>query len=202
MDSVAAKEKWNQRYHSDKFYSLTREPSPSKVLLDFQHLLPIAGPDTVTCLDLACGLGGNALFLASHGFETHAWDISDVAIDKLNQWVIDKKLKLHTQVRDVLLQPPLENQFDVIVVSRFLERSLCADLMAALTAGGLLYYQTFVQDKVDSVGPENPQFLLQQGELLHLFSELNVLAYRDEGSQGDVQSGFRNEALLVAQKPV
>jgi tellurite methyltransferase len=41
---------------------------------------------------------------------------------------------------------------------------------------------------------------LAENELLRLFSELRVLAYREEGRVGNMAEGFRNEAMIVAQK--
>jgi len=158
-DAANTKEKWNRRYEAAQV--------PGKacaVLHDYRYLLPRQESSCVV-LDLACGLGGNALYLAHQGFETHAWDISEAAIVKLEQEAQTQKLTLHAQVRDVLQQPPEPGSFDVIVVSRFLERSLSEAVMAALKPGGLLFYQTFVQDKDPSVGPSNSHFLLQPNEL-------------------------------------
>lgn len=49
---------------------------PSQVLLDNSHLLPASG----RALDLACGLGANALYLAKRGMTTSAWDLSPVQL--------------------------------------------------------------------------------------------------------------------------
>jgi len=37
-------------------------------------------------------------------------------------------------------------------------------------------------------------------ELLHLFSGLQVLFYREEGCVGNVQKGFRDEAMYIGRK--
>ncbi|MCU7799797.1 MAG: hypothetical protein KZQ70_06545 [gamma proteobacterium symbiont of Lucinoma myriamae] len=39
-----------------------------------------------------------------------------------------------------------------------------------------------------------------QGRLIKLFPGLTLRYYREEGIQGDIEKGFRNEAMLVAQK--
>lgn len=67
--------------------------------MDNQHLLPALG----RALALACGLGGNALLLAAHGLETHAWDISDVAVARLQERARQQGLSLHAEVRDITL---------------------------------------------------------------------------------------------------
>jgi tellurite methyltransferase len=108
---------------------------------------------------------------------------------------------VHAEVRDVVACPPRAESFDVIVVSRFLERALAPALIAALRPAGLLFYQTFTQSTVgDPKGPMNPDYRLAPQELLRLFQPLRLRVYREEGSVGDTTRGWRNEALLVAQK--
>ncbi len=182
--------KWDARYRE------AGAAMASEVLTENRHLLPASGE----ALDLACGLGGNALLLAQAGLRTRAWDISPLAIERLNAAASVAELPLSAEVRDVLAAPPSALSFDVIVVSRFLERDLCPALMAALRPGGLLFYQAFTRDKAVPGGPANPDFLLAENELLRLFDGLHLRVYREEGSIGNVQHGFRNEALLVAQK--
>ncbi|MCG8043626.1 MAG: class I SAM-dependent methyltransferase, partial [Candidatus Thiodiazotropha endolucinida] len=97
-------------------------------------------------------------------------------------------------------QPPQTEQFDVIVVSYFLERSLIPTLIQALKPGGLVFYQTFTRQAVSSEGPQNPAFRLADQELLQLFSQLQVRVYREEGRLGDLSLGSRDVAMLVAQK--
>ena len=185
--------KWDERYRQHQ--KEKEAPRAAQVLEDFQHLLPNHGE----ALDLACGRGGNARFLASEGLSVQAWDLSPVAIDELNQFAIESNLSIKAEVRDVIATPPAPNSCDVIVVSYFLERDLAPILIKALRPGGLVFYQTFIRDKTSETGPSNPHFLLDENELLELFRPLVVRAYREEGSIGNIHEGLRNEALLVAQ---
>lgn len=186
-----AQMKWNDRYQQT-----ASTPQPCRVLRDNQHLLPERG----TALDLACGLGGNAYLLAEHGLETWAWDISDVAISQVRQTAQQRGLTIHADARDVVAQQPVPNRFDVIVLSRFIDRRLTLALMAALKADGCLYYQTFIKQAPDDFGPKEDQFRLGIQELLNMFRPLRILVYREEAQVGDLTSGWRNEALLVGQK--
>ena len=186
------REKWD-RIHRE---ATAGEPAAARVLADFRHLLPRRG----TALDLACGRGGNALLLTGAGLETHAWDISAVALERLTQAATRRGLIIHARQRDVAAAPPAAGSFDVIVVSRFLERTIAPALAAALRPQGLLFYQTFTVDKDPAVGPRNPAYLLERGELLTLFTELRPVVYREEGRIGDLGKGFRNEAMLIARK--
>lgn len=185
-------EHWNRRYENP-----TSIPSPAAVLTDNQHLLPTSG----SALDLACGLGGNALWLAARGLTVNAWDCSSVALDKLQQNASMQSLDITTRVIDLNEEAlPLE-AFDLIVISGFLSRALCPSISAALRPGGLLAYQTFTQAKATAHlgGPSNPDYLLAEGELLSLFSGLTPCVYREEMDLGDLQQGLRNQAYLLAK---
>lgn len=184
-------QKWNCRYAVAE-----GELRAAQVLQENCHLLPTTG----VALDLACGRGGNALLLAQMGLSVQAWDASSVAITALQSRAQAENLPLQAVVRDVIEQPPLPDSFDVIVVSYFLQRELAPVLCAALRPGGLLFYQTFIKDRVSQQGPNNPDFLLAENELLTMFAPLRVRVYREEAQLGDTTQGLRNEALLVGQK--
>ncbi len=186
-----AQKKWNSRYATAE-----GKPRAAPVLRENRHLLPASGD----ALDLACGLGGNALLLAQAGLTVQAWDLSSVAIDALRLRTAAECLPVEAVVRDVDNQPPIPTSFDVIVVSYFLQRTLAPALCAALRPGGLLFYQTFVKNKVYQQGPTNPDFLLAENELLTLFAPLRLRVYHEIGALGDITQGLRNEALFVGQK--
>jgi tellurite methyltransferase len=187
----ALRSKWDERYaHSD------REPLPAPVLAENLHLLPSAG----RALDLACGLGANALLLAQRGLDTSAWDLSPVAIEHLMEEAKARGLGISAEVRDAQARPPEPQSFDVIVVSHFLDRGLMPAIAGALRPGALLFYQTFSREAVSDWGPSNPCFRLETNELLRLLPQLVVRVYREEGRVGDLSRGARDIAMLVAQR--
>jgi len=175
-DSKAVASKWNARYA----YSNHSKPAPADVLIKGQAFLPKSG----IAVDIACGRGGNAVYLASKGLSVHAWDISAAAIDSIQE------ANIAAEVRDVIAHPPETNSFDVIVVSRFLDRSLCAKLSDALKPNGVLFYQTF------TAGLSNPDYLLKENELPALFASLTP-CYTDESCVN--AQGF-SEAQFVGRK--
>ncbi|OQK16845.1 methyltransferase type 12 [Methyloprofundus sedimenti] len=184
-------DKWNRIYASASAAS-----NPAAVLSENLFLLPQTG----TALDLASGLGANALLLAKQGLTTQAWDISAVALFKLQQQADAEALAIKTFTREISTQSFSPNCFDVIVVSRFLDRSICDAIMVCLKMGGLLFYQTYTQHKKIELGPKNPRFLLAENELLSLFSLLKLVYYRENSAIGEIQQGLRNEALFIGQK--
>lgn len=194
MTDVTTREKWDRIYQGCN----QGVPPPARVLAENAHLLPLAGGHA---LDLACGLGGNALFLAQRGFRVDAVDISPVAIETLRSHIKRQGLSIHAWSEDVCTMAFPTEGYRVIVVSRFLERSLAHPIFQALEPGGLLFYQTFTAAKVSENGPRNPNFLLQDNELPQLFAGLSLRYYRDEGRVGDIRYGLRDEACFIGQKP-
>lgn len=183
--------KWDRRYQ------FSRSPGEACwVLQEHQHLLPDSG----RALDLACGLGANALLLAQRGLDTQAWDASTVALKKLNEFADAAALAVTTELRDVEREPPAANSFEVIVVSQFLYRPLFAPLVQALVPGGLLFYQTWHQHKCSERGPSNPDYLLAPGELLLHFSELQTVFYREDGRFGDLEEGLRDISYYIGAR--
>ncbi|MEN8166045.1 MAG: methyltransferase domain-containing protein [Pseudomonadota bacterium] len=184
--------KWDRR-HADP----QNLPKAADVLLQNQHLLPSHGK----ALDLACGLGGNALLLARAGLEVSAWDLSPVAIERLQAFADEQGLvSLRAEVRDVEGDPPAVDAFDVIAVSYFLNRSLIPALIASLRQGGLILYQTFTRIALTEQGPSNPDYRLGDNELLDLFSPLAIRFYREENRLGDPSQGVRDVAMLVGER--
>jgi len=192
-DPVSAlRRKWDQRHGA-----AAALPDPAAVLRENLHLLPARG----AVLDLACGLGANAVLLARQGLEVTAWDLSPVAIERVKGMAAALGLPITGEVRDICAEPPRPQSFDCILVAHFLERSLLPALVAALRPGGLLFYQTFSQEAVSGCGPSDPRFRLQTNELLRLCSGLTLRFYREEGRVGDPRRGTRDLVQLIAQRP-
>lgn len=187
----SVKEKWDQIYKENN-----KETDAALVLVEHAFLLPSSG----TALDLACGLGANACFLAERGLATTAWDISEVAIAKLQQTALSKALLIKAEAHEITPSSFNENSFDVIITSRFLDRSLSDGIISALKPGGLLFYQTFNREKIDTTGPNNPNFLLAKNEFLVMFAPLKLVFYQENGKIGDLSAGLRNETQFIGQK--
>jgi len=192
---------------SDKWDSIYTklEPAtsiPVAVLADNSYLLPKQG----LALDLACGLGANALFLARQGLAVTAWDISGVAIAKLKAYATQQGIQINACQQNITAQSLKNDSYDVIVVSRFLDRSLMNAIISALKPNGLLFYQTFTREQAippeaaNRHIPRNPDYLLSENELLALCSALRLIFYRENGGCGNLKLGLRHEAQLIGQK--
>ena len=126
-------------------------------------------------LDIACGAGRHARWLARLGF-----DVS--AVDR------DASLFRDPPAEIELLEADLEGgpwpyagaAFDAIVVTHYLHRPLIATLVDSLAPGGVLIYETFARGNERFGKPSNPDFLLRPGELLEAVrGRLRVVGYED-----------------------
>jgi SAM-dependent methyltransferase len=165
---------------------------PCAWLTSHRHLLPVAGDS----LDLACGSGRHAIWLAEQGFRTLAIDRDPVAIGTLSDEASRRGLSIRTEVVDLedgrpFLQP---DSFDLIVVVHYLHRPLFPSIVSALRPGGVLVYETFTRAQAARGKPTNPAFLLEPGELISLVQPLNILATREGDFDG------RMVASVVAGK--
>jgi len=184
-------EKWNEAYNGVDVASA----EPAQILVENIHLLPESGD----ALDLACGRAGNAIFLSKYGFSVDAIDISPVVLASIKKFVAQQDLSITCERRDIEEEGLKEKKYDVIVVSYFLNRELFPQIIKALKPGGLLFYETWSQQKIDDSGPKNPNFRLKAGELFDLTAPLRALFYREEGNSGNCSKGHRNSAMIVAK---
>lgn len=193
MNEEELRNKWDSRYREAD----PAEARPAAVLLQNVPLLPTGG----LALDLACGLGGNAQWLARNGITVDALDISPVAVAKLKAVSVQEGLTINPQIANIVPDSLPAHRYDLIVVSYFLDRALVPAITRSLKPGGLLAYQTFTDSPAKERGPSNPAFLLRRNELLRLFADLTVVAYREDDGVGPGDTALRGEAWLLAQKP-
>ena len=199
----------SSRSEWDAKHRLAEAPAaePASIVSELLPILP-AGP----ALDIACGTGRHALFLAARGQHVTAVDFSSVALDTLET----RARSTHTRVRRSgsipaggrhlrggldLVQANLEQtqlperRFDLIICVQYLQRSLFSQMARALRPNGVLLMETFTRAQLEFTGgPRNPEYLLKAGELREAFSELRVLFYRE------LQAG-QGIASLLAKKP-
>jgi hypothetical protein len=69
--------------------------------------------------------------------------------------------------------------FDVIVVMRYLNRSISSDICAALRPGGVLFFETFNVNFLSEKPGFPRDYLLAPGEARSLFATLECLASND-----------------------
>ena len=139
-----------------------------------ERWIPLARPGGAV-LDLACGAGRHARWLARLGFEVSA-------VDRDTSPFGDPPAGVELLVADLEAGPwPYPGRrFDAIVVANYLHRPLLPVLVDSLEPGGILLYETFARGNERFGKPSNPAFLLAPGELLEAVrGRLRVVAYED-----------------------
>ena len=169
--SAADRERWDGRHG----VAVDVGPLPPDALRGRLDLLPAGGH----ALDVACGRGAVARWLAARGFTVDAVDTSPVGLAAL-AGVEGVRPVLH----DLDDRLPAGGPYDVVVCQRFRDPALYPALRAALVPGGLLVI-TVLSEVGEGPGP----FRAPPGELVAAFAGLEVLASREDGG----------EAVLVAR---
>jgi SAM-dependent methyltransferase len=193
---------WNQKYAEASHGSLAPDPF---LLSAYSEYLNETKPDSG--LDVAGGVGRHSLWLAERGWKVKLVDISGVGVN-LAQENFHQRQGLHlmggtqtpvreleTQVLDLSQIHDLgHEQYDLILVFFYLQRSLFPALISALRPAGFLIYKTYTtESKRLGCGPSHPMYLLQPNELLHAFQSLRILHYHETTKEKGI-------AELVAQK--
>lgn len=153
----------------NSFHHFVDAPSPWVVRWSAE--IPAGG----SVLDLACGAGRHARYLARRGFAVDAVD-RDTALFQ------DPPAKVTLLKADLEAGPwPYAGRsFAAIVVANYLHRPLFPILIEALAPDGILIYETFALGNERFGKPSNPDFLLKPGELLEIVQgKLRVLGYED-----------------------
>ena len=136
-----------------------------------RHAPLIAGlADGARVLDLACGAGRHARWLAAQGAQVTAVDRDRAALATLAGAGLPGITPLEVDLEPPEGTPwPLAGQhFDAVIITNYLWRPRLPDVLALLAPGGVLIYETFMVGNAAYGKPSNPAFLLQAGELRQL----------------------------------
>jgi hypothetical protein len=99
---------------------------------------------------------------------------------------------------DLTTAPLPRERFDLIVVTRYLQRDLFPALRGALVPGGAIMYETFTEaQRALGRGPSSPDHLLRPGELLAYFADYEVLSYEEPGEPDAVARVVARKALRL-----
>ena len=180
--SAAERDKWDARYRDGAYEGRTH---PTALLAEWLPRIPRG-----RALDVACGAGRNALYLAASGFTVTALDISRVALQRGRSAAAERGLGVEWLCAD--LDEDLESAlpagpFDLIVWVRYVHRALMPHLIARLAAGGALVCEQHLKTDEPVAGPTSAEFRFAPGELrrsaqtLHIEHDYEGLAVDPDG---------------------
>ena len=170
------RERWNQRYAAGEYGARSH---PCALLEScVTQWQPAAG---ARALDLACGAGRNAVFLASKGYRVDAIDISAEALARGAQRATDLGVEVNWREQD-LDHFSAEPGYALIIVVRYADLELLSRLPALLQPGGRLLVEAHLGGPLfsDAVGgPGSERFRLAPGALAAACEGLEQIFQRE-----------------------
>jgi SAM-dependent methyltransferase len=127
-------------------------------------------------LDVATGRGRHVRVLARAGFSVFGVDRSLEALQDAVALMDEAGERLRAWCADLTATPLPRARFELVLVTRYLQRDLFASLRAAVVPGGAIVYETFTERQLAyGRGPTSPDHLLQPGELRRYFDDFEVV---------------------------
>lgn len=183
---------WNERYRTrERAEDFSAAPTPLLVETA-QHLSP------GRALDVACGTGRHALWLAERGWTAAAVDGSEVAIAALRSKAKQLGITVDARVADLANSgfSMEEAHWDLVLMCYYLQRDLFEPLKRAVVPGGLALVIVHIVEP----GEQPTQTRLRTGELPGYFDGWEIL-HRYEGASRD-PAHHRPVSEIVARRPV
>lgn len=165
---------WEEKYRSG---DRGKEAEPTALVVEtVEKLVP------GTAIDLACGAGRHALYLAERGWTVTAVDGSETAVELVRLHAAARGLDVHTRVGD-LTDPTFSlphEAFELIVIAYYLQRDLFAKVKAAARPGGVVAAIVHAPEPGEAWSEKRAA----HGELRGFFSDWEIL-WEYEGPSRD-----------------
>jgi cyclopropane fatty-acyl-phospholipid synthase-like methyltransferase len=196
---------WDQRFASEEYVFGT---APN-VFLASQSQWFKPG---IRVLDVACGEGRNAVWLAQQGCEVVAIDISPVAIEKARRLAAERRVHVAFELVDVRNWRWPPSAFDA-VVSVFIQFAAPAEraqlftgFVTTLRPDGVLVLQGYTPKQLQykTGGPPQVEHMYTQAMLREAVAGLEIVHVREHDdvlSEGTKHVGLSALIDLVARKP-
>ena len=183
--SEADRRHWDARYSERAVAQLDEHPLPPSAFAHVEHLFPTEG----TALELACGEGRGAVWLASRGMDYWGLDVSPVGIELArnlaSRYLLEDRCRF--DVVDLDHGLPAGPPVNLIFCHLFRDPRLDGAIFERLAPGGMLALAV-----LSEVGAGPGEFRARPGELREAFGRLEMV---DEG-EGD------GIARIVARRPI
>jgi len=182
--------KWNQRYAEDSY----QKNNPVTLVEDWLPRIPVG-----KALDVACGAGRNAIFLAQAGYQVDAIDISSEGLNQARQKAESQGLSINWIDHDLDQAFQFDTDYDLIIVLWYVDLALITRLCDCLVTGGYLVCEEHLITDREVIGPTSSSYRVAPGDLREAVSGVNVLLYEESvemNSEGDQVASAR----VVARK--
>jgi SAM-dependent methyltransferase len=181
---------WNERYAATE---LMWSAEPNRFLVS-----EVGDLEPARALDLACGEGRNAIWLAERGWEVTAVDFSDVAVEKGRA----RNAEVDFRVEDVVAFEPERGAFDLVILFYLhlpwheLEQVLRKAAAAVAPGGTFLLVGHDLRNLTEGKGgPQDPTVLYRAEDVPAALPGLDVVRAEPVDRDGAV------DALVRAARP-
>jgi SAM-dependent methyltransferase len=170
---MSKREIWNDRYASKE---LVWSAGPNELFAsEVRHL------DPGKALDVACGEGRNAIWLAEQGWDVTGVDFSDVAVEKGRQIATRRNVNVTWIAEDVSAWKLPKYEFDLVAVL-YLHTSAgerdqwLENVINAVKPSGTFLYIAHDPDNIENGvgGPQDPAFLPGIAEITAALREFDI----------------------------
>lgn len=139
-----------------------------------------------SALDVAMGRGRHALPLARAGFAVFGVDVNADAVGAAMRAARRAGVPLRAWCADLTRYPLPVARFDVVVVTRYLQRDLFPAIGDAVVPDGVIVYETFTTaQRALGSGPKSAEHLLEPGELRRAFDRFEIRFYEETVSASE-----------------
>lgn len=163
--------RWDRRYADRPTLSVDDVALPP-VFQPFSDAFPTTGH----AVELACGRGGAAVWLALRGMDVRGYDVSAVAIAQAGALAdrCEVAASCHFEVVDLDNGLPAGPPADVLICNKFRDARLDKSIVDRLAGGGLLAISA-----LSEVGANPGSFRATAGELTQAFDGLDKIAAQE-----------------------
>jgi tellurite methyltransferase len=181
---------WDARYRAAGA-ALLFGAAPAPLLRRVARLLPRRG----RALDLACGEGQNAVWLAARGLAVTGIDVSPVAIARARALARRRGVRLSARVADLTRRGLRRGWYDVVTCFHYLDRRLVPAIAAALRPGGVVVVEVATVRNLRLHPRPARRYCVAPGEVAGWFPGLETVRSFEGLRDGHEQ------AQLVARRP-
>jgi len=164
---------WDERYGTEE---LIWKADPNRFLVDEVDALAPG-----RALDVACGEGRNAVWLASKGWRVTGVDFSGAGLAKARRLAADRAVEVTWIEADVVEWQPPSSSFDLVVVMYLhlaaeQRRRALSRAAAALAPGGVLLVVGHDRSNLleGTGGPQDPAILFEPEEIVEDLPGLEI----------------------------
>lgn len=185
--------KWNARY-AEQSAGAAREISAC-----LREWVEHAPPGRA--LDIACGTGRNAIFLASRGFVVEALDISALALAQARQAAGAAGAQVDWIERDLDEGLAVVGPYQLVIQLHYVNAAITRSVPSLLAPGGVFICQQHLQTSEAVGGPQSPQHRVAAGELPQLAAGLEILHYAETLRSDPDGQRFALATLVARRSP-